>query len=216
MSRRRQDYQVAPAPPQQDSHDGAPLMPSSRRRSSLNASIAQAVERGKKAEREGAREAAIEVQCQHVFSPATGMFEPKEAVLSGTLSSEVGDQLVAVALGEEVQAELTRNETVWLGAFGLLPGLVGGVIMGLIPLNSLQHGPDIDYMVFVGLNSWWGWVVLHCAPFLLLHCNFRVCSEGGCRQHALLPRSNLHPGHLLAVSGSNGVPSYRVSSNRCP
>ena len=173
MSRRRQDYQVAPAPPQQDLHDGAPSMRSSRRRSSLNASVAQAVEREKKTEREGAREAAIEVHQEHAFSPATGTFDPNEAVLSGTLSSEVGDQLVAVALGEEVQAGLTRNEKMWL------------------VVRSFARA----------------------RRYLLLQSNSRVWGEDGLRHGAWLLCPNLHSGHILAVSDSNGLPHYRAGGD---
>jgi hypothetical protein len=103
------------------------------------------VEREKKTEREGAREAAIEVHQEHAFSPATGTFDPNEAVLSGTLSSEVGDQLVAVALGEEVQAGLTRNG--W--SFGLLPGLVAIFFFRATPASGVKTGCAMALGYFV-------------------------------------------------------------------
>jgi hypothetical protein len=155
MTTEGEDHQVDQAPLALEPGNDrvAPSSLRSRRRSSLNTVIAKAVEKEKRAEREGVRGTAAEVQHQNTFSPATGTFERKELVLSGTLSSEVGDQLVAVALGEEVQAGPTRDEKVWLGALALLPGLVAGVIDGLIPLNSPQHGLDINFLAFLGATS---------------------------------------------------------------
>jgi hypothetical protein len=107
------------------------------------------VERGKKAEREGAREAAIEVHQEHVFSPATGTFDPKEAVLSGTLSSEVGDQLVAVALGEEAGPGRAHPERENVAGRSVLPGLVAIFFFRATPASGVKTGCAMALGYFV-------------------------------------------------------------------
>jgi hypothetical protein len=81
------------------------------------------------------------------------MLVPAERIPKGCLSSTVGDELVAIALGESVQAPPSWSEMLWLVACVVLPGLVAGFFYGMIPLNPPQSGPDGSFLALSSVNA---------------------------------------------------------------
>jgi hypothetical protein len=96
-----------------------------------------------------------EIQDQHAFDTRTRTFVVREKVVRGTLSSAVGDELVAVALGEKI-VTVTRMEKLWVVALLFVPPLIMGPIYGCVPLNAPSAGSDVQHMLFAGAVSIFG------------------------------------------------------------
>jgi hypothetical protein len=124
---------------------------SHRRRSSINAYIVHTAETEEEQRRSGDEALVVSaIQDQHAFDTRTRTFVVREKVVRGTLSSAVGDELVAVALGEET-VTVTRVEKMWVVAVLFVPPLIMGPVFGCVPLNAPSAGPDVQFLLLLGV-----------------------------------------------------------------
>jgi hypothetical protein len=98
----------------------------------------------------------VEVQHRDVYNRTLNKFVSAERVLKGCFSEALGDLLIDVALGDEVQAAPSWGEMLWIVACVVLPGLVVGLCYHGIPLNPPQSGPDVNFMLLVFTQAFIG------------------------------------------------------------